>query len=210
MDVPKRLVALLLAGVVGSIPVLALPANAAQTLQQVQSKVRQLEEDATTAAEGAQEAKVKLASLTQTLNGIKAKAQVQGQTLLLLQKSLGTIAVEQYKSGTLSQGLELLFSSDPALYLSSAGALDAVTRGKSAQLRRYEAASQRLSATTLTVNDKLALVKAAQKKFAAQSALALSKLKEAETLLSKLKKEDRARLAKLAAAKKKMQIKHPL
>ena len=201
MDVPKRLVALLLAGVVGSIPVLALPANAAQTLQQVQSKVRQLEEDATTAAEGAQEAKVKLASLTQTLNGIKAKAQVQGQTLLLLQKSLGTIAVEQYKSGTLSQGLELLFSSDPALYLSSAGALDAVTRGKSAQLRRYEAASQRLSATTLTVNDKLALVKAAQKKFAAQSALALSKLKEAETLLSKLKKEDRARLAKLAAAK---------
>jgi len=201
MDVTKRVAALLLAGVVGSIPVLALPANAAQTLQQVQSKVRQLEEDATTAAEGAQEAKVKLASLTQTLNGIKAKAQVQGQTLLLLQKSLGTIAVEEYKSGTLSQGLELLFSSDPALYLSSAGALDAVTRGKSAQLRRYQAASQRLSATTLTVNDKLALVKAAQKKFAAQSALALSKLKEAETLLSKLKKEDRARLAKLAAAK---------
>ena len=201
MDVTKRVAALLLAGVVGSIPVLALPANAAQTLQQVQSKVRQLEEDATTAAEGAQEAKVKLASLTQTLNGIKAKAQVQGQTLLLLQKSLGTIAVEEYKSGSLSQGLELLFSSDPALYLSSAGALDAVTRGKSAQLRRYQAASQRLSATTLTVNDKLALVKAAQKKFAAQSALALSKLKEAETLLSKLKKEDRARLAKLAAAK---------
>ena len=201
MDVTKRVAALLLVGVVGSIPVLALPANAAQTLQQVQSKVRQLEEDATTAAEGAQEAKVKLASLTQTLNGIKAKAQVQGQTLLLLQKSLGTIAVEEYKSGSLSQGLELLFSSDPALYLSSAGALDAVTRGKSAQLRRYQAASQRLSATTLTVNDKLALVKAAQKKFAAQSALALSKLKEAETLLSKLKKEDRARLAKLAAAK---------
>ena len=201
MDVTKRVAARLVAGVVGSTPVLALPANAAQTLQQVQSKVRQLEEDATTAAEGAQEAKVKLASLTQTLNGIKAKAQVQGQTLLLLQKSLGTIAVEEYKSGSLSQGLELLFSSDPALYLSSAGALDAVTRGKSAQLRRYQAASQRLSATTLTVNDKLALVKAAQKKFAAQSALALSKLKEAETLLSKLKKEDRARLAKLAAAK---------
>lgn len=182
-------------------PVLAAtPAHAAPSLEQVQAKVRALEEDATTAAEGAQEAKVKLAILTKTLNGIKAKAEVQGQSLSVLQKSLGTIAVEQYKSGTLSQGLELLFSSDPTLYLSSAGALDAITRGKSAQLRKYQAAQQRLSATKLTVNDKLALVTAAQKKFAAQSALALSKLKEAELLLSKLKKEDRERLAKLAAA----------
>jgi cell wall-associated NlpC family hydrolase len=200
MSVPSRLLAAFIVVLMGASAVLVPPATAAQTLEQIQAKVRQLEEDATTAAEGAQEAKVKLTELTRTLNGIKAKAEVQSQTLSLLSKSLGTIAVEQYKSGTLSQGLELLFSSDPALYLSSAGALDAVTRGKTAQLRRYQAAAQRLSATTLTVNDKLALVKAAQKKFAAQSALALSKLKEAESLLSKLKKADRERLAKLAAA----------
>jgi len=200
MSVHSRLLAAFIVVLMGASAFLIPPATAAQTLEQVQAKVRQLEEDATTAAEGAQEAKVKLAELTRTLNGIKAKAEVQSQTLSLLSKSLGTIAVEQYKSGTLSQGLELLFSSDPALYLSSAGALDAVTRGKTAQLRRYQAAAQRLSATTLTVNDKLALVKAAQKKFAAQSALALSKLKEAESLLSKLKRADRERLAKLAAA----------
>ena len=200
MSVPSRLLAAFIVVTMGASAILVPPATAAQTLEQIQAKVRQLEEDATTAAEGAQEAKVKLTELTRTLNGIKAKAEVQSQTLSLLSKSLGTIAVEQYKSGTLSQGLELLFSSDPALYLSSAGALDAVTRGKTAQLRRYQAAAQRLSATTLTVNDKLALVKAAQKKFAAQSALALSKLKEAESLLSKLKKADRERLAKLAAA----------
>jgi len=175
-------------------------AQAAQSLAQVQAKVQQLEEDATSAAEGAQEAKVKLSALTKTLNGIKAKAAVQGRTLGALQKSLGTIAIEQYKSGGLSQSLELLFSSDPTLYLSSAGSLDAITRRKSAELRKYEAAQQRLNATTLTVNDKLALVTAAQKKFKAQSALALSKLQEAELLLSKLKKADRERLAKLAAA----------
>jgi len=49
-------------------------ASGAQTLAQVQAKIRQLEEDATAAAEGAQEAKVKLAALTKTLNGIKAKS----------------------------------------------------------------------------------------------------------------------------------------
>ena len=201
MNAPKgALTALSALAIIGAL-LLPTPAHAAQSLEQVQAKVRQLEEEATSAAEGAQEAKVKLGILTKTLNGIKAKAEVQGQSVSILQRSLGSIAVEQYKSGSLSQGLELLFSSDPTLYLSSAGALDAITRGKSTQLRKFEAAQQRLNATTLTVNDKLALVTAAQRKFAAQSALALSKLKEAERLLSRLKKEDRIRLERLAAAK---------
>jgi cell wall-associated NlpC family hydrolase len=178
---------------------LMAPANAAPSLAEIQAKVRYLEEEATTAAEGAQEAKVKLIALTRTLNGIKAKAAVQGETLSALQKSLGTIAIEQYKAGGLGQSLELLFSSDPTLYLSSAGALDAISRRKSAQLRKFEAAQQRLSATTLTVNDKLALVVAAEKKFKAQSAKAQEKLAEAEALLSKLTKAERERLAKLAA-----------
>jgi len=177
---------------------LATPAHGAPSLAEIQAKVRFLEEEATSAAEGAQEAKVKLIALTRTLNGIKAKAAVQGETLSALQKSLGTIAIEQYKAGGLGQSLELLFSSDPTLYLSSAGSLDAISRRKSAQLRKYEAAQQRLNATTLTVNDKLALVVAAEKKFKAQSAKAREKLAEAEVLLSKLTKAERERLAKLA------------
>jgi len=174
-----------------------ISANAAQTLAQVQAKVRQLEEEATAAAEGAQEAKVKLSSLTKTLTGIKAKAEIQGQTVSTLQRSLGAIAIEQYKSGGFGQSFELLFSSDPTLYLSSAGSLEAITRRKSTQLRNFEAAQQRLNATTLTVNDKIALVAAAQKKLTLQSAIAQSKLVEAEKLLSKLTKAERERLAKL-------------
>jgi cell wall-associated NlpC family hydrolase len=173
-------------------------ATAAPSVAEVQAKVRQLEEEATTAAEGAQEAKVKLAILTKTLNGVKAKAEAQGQTVASLRRSLGAIAVEQYKSGGFGQSFELLFSSDPTLYLSSAGSLDAITRRKSTQLRKFEAAQQRLNATTLLVNDKIALVAAAQKKLAAQSAIAKSKLAEAEKLLSKLSKAERERLAKLA------------
>jgi len=173
-------------------------ASAAPSLAEVQAKVRQLEEEATTAAEGAQEAKVKLAILTKTLNGVKAKADIQGQEVAALRRSLGAIAVEQYKSGGFGQSFELLFSSDPTLYLSSAGSLDAITRRKSTQLRKFEAAQQRLNATTLLVNDKIALVAAAQKKLAAQSSLAKRKLAEAEKLLSKLSKAERERLAKLA------------
>ena len=180
-------------------PIFAAPsATAAQTLAQVQAKVRQLEEEATTAAEGAQEAKVKLASLNRTLVTIQAKEAVQSKSVSDLSKTLSAIAIEQYKTGGLGQSLELLFSSDPALYLSAAGSLEAITRKKSVELRKFQAAKQRLTATSLTVSDKLALVTATQKKLAAQSAQAISKLAEAEDLLAKLKKEDRERLARLA------------
>lgn len=173
-------------------------AQAAPTLAEVQAKVRALEEEATAAAEGAQEAKVKLASLQKQLSGIQAAAAVQGKTVDSLSRTLGVIAIEQYKSGGMGQSLELLFSSDPALYLSAAGSLESITRSKAIQLRKYEAAKQRLTATSLTVNDKLALVTAAKKKYEAQSAKAAAKLKEAESILAKLKKEDRERLARLA------------
>ena len=200
MFTSKRSVATLISAMAALIaPLLTVPAaDAAQTLAQVQARVRQLEEEATTAAEGAQEAKVKLASLNGQLQGIQAKAAVQSQSVNALSKSLNAIAVEQFKTGGLSQSLELLFSSDPALYISAAGALEAITRKKSVELRKFQAAKQRLTATSLTVSDKLALVKATQKRLAAQSARAVAKLEEAESLLSKLKKEDRERLARLA------------
>ena len=175
-----------------------MQAHAEPTLAQVQAQVNRLEEEATTAAEGAQEAKVKLAALTRSLAGIQAQAAAQGKTVDAISKTLGSIAVNQYKSGTLSQSLELLFSSDPTLYLSSAASLEAITRRKSTQLRKYESAEQQLNATSLTVADRLAQVKALQKKLAERSALAQRKLAQAEALLAKLKKEDRERLAKLA------------
>jgi len=176
----------------------AQTSQAAQTLAQVQAQVIRYEEEATSAAEGAQEAKVKLNSLTRSLAGIQAQAQIQAKTVDAISKTLGAIAIDQYKSGTISQSLELLFSSDPSLYLSSAGSLEAITRQKGIQLRKFQSAEQKLNATSLTVSDRLAQVKALQKKLAEKSALATAKLAQAESILAKLKKEDRERLARLA------------
>jgi cell wall-associated NlpC family hydrolase len=181
-----------------AIPLLSpLPANAAPSLLEVQAKVRDLQEQATTAAEGAQEAKVELAKLQKTLATVQQQASQQGQSVDALQKTIGAIAAQQYKSGPLSNSLELLFSSDPSLYLSTAGSLESVTRKKTADLRKFSVATQRLNATSLTVNDKLSLVKAAQARFTKQLAIANGKLKEAEALLAKLTAAERERLAKL-------------
>lgn len=181
-----------------AIPLLSpVPANAAPSLLEVQAKVRDLQEQATTAAEGAQEAKVELAKLQKTLATVQQQASQQGQSVDALHTAIGSIAAQQYKSGPLSNSLELLFSSDPSLYLSTAGSLESVTRKKTADLRKFSIATQRLNATSLTVNDKLSLVKAAQARFTKQLALANAKLKEAEALLAKLTAAERERLAKL-------------
>jgi cell wall-associated NlpC family hydrolase len=191
---PALAIAVASALVVGSAPV----AQAAPTLAQIQAQVNDLQDQATAAAEGAQEAKVKLATLQKSLSGIQAQAAIQGKNVDSISRNLGVIAVNQYKSGSLSQSLELLFSADPTLYLSSAGSLESITRQKSIQLKKYQSATQKLNATSLTVADRLAQVKVLQKKLAQQSAVAQEKLKKAEAILAKLKKEDRERLAKLA------------
>ena len=188
----------LIAGATALVIVAPFEAQAAPSLAQIQAQVNDLEEQATAAAEGAQEAKVKLAALQRSLSGIQAQAAIQGKNVEAISRTLGVIAINQYKSGSLSQSMELLFSSDPTLYLSSAGALESITRQKSIQLKKYQSATQTLNATSLTVEDRLAQVKLLEKKLAQQSAVAQAKLKKAEAILAKLKKEDRERLAKLA------------
>ena len=190
--------ALVMAPVMAFSLLLTSGASAAPSLSQIQAQVIALEEEATSAAEGAQEAKVKLAALQRSLQGIQAQAEIQGKNVDSISRSLGAIAVSQYKSGSLSQSLELLFSSDPALYLSSAGALESITRRKSIQLKKLQSATQALNATSLTVADRLAQVKSLEKRLAQQSAAARAKLVKAEKLLATLKKEDRERLARLA------------
>lgn len=185
------------AAVIFSSVLIPASANAAPNLIEVQGRVRDLQEQATAAAEGAQDAKVQLAKLKRTLDTVQQQASQQGASVNQMHKVIGAIAAEQYKSGPLSQSLELLFSSDPALYLSAAGSLESVTRKKSADLKKFSVETQRLNATTFTVSDKLALVKAAEAKFTRQLAIANGKLEEAEELLAKLTAADRARLAKL-------------
>jgi len=193
----RNLLRAVLAAVIFSSALIPASANAAPNLIEVQGRVRDLQEQAATAAEGAQDAKVQLAKLKRTLDTVQQQATQQGASVDQMHKIIGVIASEQYKSGPLSQSLELLFSSDPALYLSTAGSLESVTRKKTADLKKFSVETQRLNATTFTVSDKLALVKAAEAKFTRQLAIANDKLKEAEDLLAKLTAAERERLAKL-------------
>ena len=162
-----------------------------------QARVIDLQEQAAAAAERAQEAKVQLAILQKTLTSVQSQASAQSASVDAMKKTIGAIASEQYKSGGISDSLNLLFSANPTLYLSSAGALEIINRQKTESLKKFSTASQRLTATSMTVSDKLSLVKAAQARYASQLANANAKLKEAEALLEQLTKEERDRLNKI-------------
>ena len=60
--------------VIGAGILFPIPANAAPNLIEVQGRVRDLQEQATEAAEGAQEAKVQLAKLKKTLDTVQQQA----------------------------------------------------------------------------------------------------------------------------------------
>ena len=168
-------------------------------LRAVRAQVEQLQEDAAEAGENAQASKIQLAKLKKQLSSVQQQADVQRQSVESIKKSLAAIAIARYKSTGLGEGLELLFSSDPSLYLSAAGSLENVTRKQAIELRKFATAKQRLDATTLTVADKLKLVQAAEARYRAQAAQVEKKLAQAEKLLARLEKEDRERLLKLQA-----------
>ncbi len=187
--------------VIASLFGITSPAHAAQSLADVQAQVERLQIEASAAAEAGQQAQVELARLTRSLNSVKQQDAVQAATMSDLKKSLGKIALEQYKNNGLSQSMSLLFSSDPTLYLQAAGSLSVITQKKALQLSRYMTAEQRLRATSLTLNDQVAQVAAAKARYVEREAAAQAKLASAKALLSKLTVAERARLAKLQAAK---------
>jgi len=180
---------------------LAPPATAAPSadLVRVRAEVERLQEDAAEAGENAQAAKIELGRLQKQLASVQQEAASQKENVDEIRKSLASIAVARYKSTGLGESVELLFSSDPTLYLSAAGSLESVTRKQSLKLRQFAIAKQRLDATSLTVGDKLSLVKAAEARYRAQAAQVEQKLAAAEKLLSKLEKADRERLLRLQA-----------
>ena len=76
--------------VIGAGILYPIPANAAPNLIEVQGRVRDLQEQATEAAEGAQEAKVQLAKLKKTLDTVQQQASQQGASVTALNKTIGT------------------------------------------------------------------------------------------------------------------------
>jgi cell wall-associated NlpC family hydrolase len=174
---------------------------AVPSVETAQNEVDRLRTLAAEKFEAANEATIRIKQLekqTSLLEGRESALRIELDSAAL---TLSRIAVSQYTSSGLGQGIDLLFSSDPTKYLSDAGVLEIVSRKYGEQLREFALKKQNVEATQLVVQDKTALLRAERAKLNRQVNDAKKDLAAAQKILNNLKKEDRERLAREEAAR---------
>ena len=180
-----------------------IPSNgwAAPTVESAQNEVDRLRTLAAEKFEAANEATIRIKQLEKQTAVLESRESVLRKELDSAGLTMSRIAISQYTSAGLGQGLDLLFSSDPSKYLSDAGVLDMVSRKYAQQLREFALKKQNVEATQLVVQDKTSLLKAERAKLNRQVNDAKKDLAAAQKILNSLKKEDRERLAREEAAR---------
>ena len=174
---------------------LLAPASAAPTIAQIQRQVNDLRDEAASKYEAANAVKYQISKLQSQLNTLKQGEAAANAKATALQTEISKLAIENYKSGGLGNGLELMLSRDPAKYLSDASMLDVLAQRYSTKLRQLKTYKQGLQSSQLVVADRTAQLQAAQKNLEKQVAAANAALAKATKLLSSLKAEERAKLA---------------
>ncbi len=174
---------------------------AAPTVASAQREVDRLRTLAAEKFEAANEATIRIKQLEKQTAVLESRETALRKELDSAGLILSRIAVSQYTSSSMGQGLDLLFSADPSRYLSDAGVLDMVSRKYAQQLRDFALKKQNVEATQLVVEDKTSLLKAERAKLNRQVSDAKKDLAAAQKILNSLKKEDRERLAREVAAR---------
>jgi len=169
-------------------------AQAAPSVASVQRDIDRLRELAAEKYEAANEAKIRIKSLQRETDTLQKREAVIQQDLEIASKVLSKIAITAYQGGGFGRTFELLFSSDPAQYLSDASVLESFSKGYSKQVREFAVTKQRVQATQLVLSDRTSLLIAEEKRLNRQVAEAKTALLKAEKLLKSLAKADRERL----------------
>jgi cell wall-associated NlpC family hydrolase len=172
----------------------SVQAQAAPSVASVQRDIDRLRTLAAEKYEAANEAKIRIKSLQRETDTLQKREAVIQEDLEIASKVLSKIAITAYQGGGFGRTFELLFSSDPAQYLSDASVLESFSKGYSKQVREFAVTKQRVQATQLVLSDRTSLLIAEEKRLNLQVAQAKTALLKAEKLLKSLAKADRERL----------------
>jgi cell wall-associated NlpC family hydrolase len=192
----RHLVAGLLLAVLG---VSLLPAAAAAdpkpTLNEVQRRVDDLNQQAERAAERYNTAKVDLTEANRQLRSVRNRYAVTSRRLDAMKTVVGRIAVASYKAGSLDSSVQLILSDNPTQFLRQASDLTQVNRRQDAMLRRMETARLRAAADRKAVAEQRARAEDLQLRIAAEKRTVEARLAAARGLLGRLEAKQRARMA---------------
>jgi cell wall-associated NlpC family hydrolase len=168
------------------------------TIEQVQDRVDALYEEAEVATERAHTITLDVEDAQRRLAVLRDDIAKQEREFEELQVVLAQVAADMYATGGIDPSMQMMLSSEPEDFLLQAQSLDQVMRSQDADLRRAETASLLLEQTKVRADQELEQLRELQAEAQKERDAANAKLDEARELLSRLKAEERERLAALA------------
>jgi cell wall-associated NlpC family hydrolase len=194
----RGLIGLVLAAAIVGSAVLSVPSALAApkpTVTEVQRQVDKLQNEAESASEDYNDARVKLASINVRQKAAQGRLTRQRSEVRLAKQQLGRLAAESYKQGPLTT-LDLVLGDNPDAALAQAGYLPSLADRQAGAMNRLKQGEQKLVATQAEIKDQQLNAQKTQAALKKSRSTVNKKLAEATAEVNKLKASQRAALAR--------------
>ncbi len=170
-------------------------AEPALTPAQVKAKVDQLYHDAEVATEKYNGAKEKAGAAVESLDALRDEAARKAERLNTARNALGSLATSQYRTGAVDPAVQVALTSDPDQFLRRASIADRAGDRHAAAVNGIRQQLGRIARLREEADDRLAELKSHQRDLREHKTRIQDKIGAAESLLSRLTAEQRARYA---------------
>jgi cell wall-associated NlpC family hydrolase len=168
------------------------------SIEEVQQRVDALYHEGEQATERAHDINLQVQDARRQLVRLRADIAKQEREFAKLREVLANAASDMYASGGIDPSMQMMLSSNPDDFLLQAQSLDQVLRSQDADLRRAEVAQLELAQAKTKADQDLVRLRDLQAEAKKERDAANAKLAQAQELLSRLKAEERQRLAAIA------------
>ncbi|MFD5148224.1 NlpC/P60 family protein [Streptomyces sp. NPDC058401] len=162
------------------------------TPSQVKAEMDRLYEEAEAATDQYNGAKEKADEAQRALDGLRDETARKTDQLNTARNALGSLAANQYRSGTLGAAVQLAMSDDPQEYLDRAALITRAGNRNAAEVSAVRRGLDEVGHLKEQAAGRLAELRARQGELASHQAEIEEKLTAAQTLLAKLTAEERA------------------
>ncbi|WP_406093554.1 NlpC/P60 family protein [Kitasatospora purpeofusca] len=169
-------------------------ADPAPTKDQVKEQVDQLNEQAEVATEKYNGAQAKQQELQKQVAELQDKVARQQSVVTEAQGGLSEIAGEQYRTGGISQTVQLMLSASPDSFLSQADALNQAGSTQSGALKELQEQQRRLDQDRTETQTKLGELESTTQQLKTSKDEVQGKLAKAQQLLNTLTEQERQAL----------------
>jgi peptidoglycan DL-endopeptidase CwlO len=181
-----------LAATIGFIP--SAPAQAEPDIDDVQAKVDRLYHEAEQASERYNDAKIELARLNEDLDSLQSDQSRQGDQVESVRSDLRDAIIRQYQGQGLSASGQMLLSEDSSEFLSQISTMSAVGRLQDQAFDDFANELEALDIRSDATQKRVDQVAELKEQVADEKSTIDDKLAEAESLLDRLKEEEREAL----------------